>query len=88
MIELEYTAFNFNIVFGFTCALLGLFNYLKIGNLGKIVGLIGLGSGIIGFVLTLVYIIYNGIIFTKDVAGKTFINVWNSNKIRADGVFC
>ena len=94
MIGLEYAAFNFNIVFGFTCALLGLFNYLKIGNLGKIVGLIGLGSGIIGFVLTLVYIIYSGIIFTKDVVGKTFINVGTkysdsdvSIKIRADGAF-
>jgi len=92
MVGLEYTSFNFNVVFGFTCALLGLFNYLKIGNLGKIVGLIGLGSGIIGFVLTLVYIIYNGIIFTKDVDGKSFINVQYkyssvSNKIRADGAF-
>jgi hypothetical protein len=93
MIGLEYSAFNFNIVFGFTCALLGLFNYLKIGNLGKIVGLIGLGSGIIGFVLTLVYIIYSGIIFTKDVAGKTFIDIsakYNSaerKKIRANGAF-
>lgn len=65
MIGLEYSAFNFNIVFSFTCALLGLFNYLKIGNIGKIIGLIGLGSGIIGFVLTLVYIIYSGIIFHK-----------------------
>jgi hypothetical protein len=93
MIGLEYTAFNFNIVFGFTCALLGLFNYLKIGNLGKIVGLIGLGSGIIGFVLTLVYIIYSGIIFTKDVAGKTFTNIINKyndadpSKIKANGAF-
>ena len=77
MIGLEYSAFNFNIVFGFTCALLGLFNYLKIGNLGKIIGLIGLGSGIIGFVLTLVYIIYSGIIFTQDVVGKQFTDLIN-----------
>ena len=92
MIGLEYSAFNFNIVFGFTCALLGLFNYLKIGNIGKIVGLIGLGSGIIGFVLTFVYIIYSGIIFTKDVVNKDYINVGskysNANKkIRSDGAF-
>ena len=93
MIGLEYSAFNFNIVFGFTCALLGLFNYLKIGNIGKIVGLIGLGSGIIGFVLTLVYIIYSGIIFTKDVVDKTFDDIntkYNSaerKKIRANGAF-
>ena len=75
MIGLEYTAFNFNIVFGFTCALLGLFNYLKIGNIGKIIGIIGLGSGAIGFVLTFVYIIYSGYIFTQDVVDKQFINL-------------
>ena len=96
MIGLEYSAFNFNIVFGFTCALLGLFNYLKIGNIGKIIGIIGLGSGVIGFVLTLVYIIYSGIIFTQDVVGKTFTDISTKytssgkaeqKKIRGDGVF-
>ena len=93
MIGLEYSAFNFNIVFGFTCALLGLFNYLKIGNLGKIIGIIGLGSGVIGFVLTLVYIIYSGIIFTQDVVGKQFTSLGSeytsgaSVKIRGDGAY-
>ena len=92
MIGLEYSAFNFNIVFGFTCALLGLFNYLKIGNIGKIIGIIGLGSGVIGFVLTLVYIIYSGIIFTQDVVGKQFTNIGSEFsgidiKIRSDGAF-
>ena len=101
MIGLEYSAFNFNIVFGFTCALLGLFNYLKIGNLGKIIGIIGLGSGVIGFVLTLVYIIYSGIIFTQDVVDKQFTyyssryssvpsnpsNTYKLKKIRGDGAY-
>ena len=100
MIGLEYTAINFNIVFGFTCALLGLFNYLKIGNIGKIIGIIGLGSGAIGFILTLVYIIYSGYIFTQDVVGKQFTKVdeiyfrASSNppsaerkKIKANGAF-
>jgi len=72
MVGLEYSAFNFNIVFGFIYALLGLFNYLKIGNIGKIIGIIGLGSGVIRFVLTLVYIIYSGIIFIQDVFDKIF----------------
>ena len=92
MIGLEYSAFNFNIVFGFTCALLGLFNYLKIGNIGKIIGIIGLGSGVIGFVLTLVYIIYSGIIFTQDPVDKSFTNLGIEFtgvdiKIRGDGAF-
>ena len=94
MIGLEYSAFNFNIVFGFTCALLGLFNYLKIGNIGKIIGLIGLGSGIIGFVLTFVYIIYSGIIFTQDVVKKKYTVLGDeysygaeAKKIRANGAY-
>ena len=92
MIGLEYTSFNFNIVFGFTCALLGLFNYLKIGNIGKIIGIIGLGSGAIGFVLTFVYIIYSGYIFTKDALNKSFTTIGSefslaSPKIRSDGAF-
>ena len=75
MIGLEYSAFNINVIFGFVCAILGILLYSG-NNIGKIVGLIGLGTGIIGFILTYVYIIYSGIIFNSDVAGKQYgINV-------------
>jgi hypothetical protein len=75
MIGLEYSAFNINVIFGFVCAILGILLYSG-NNIGKIVGLIGLGTGIIGFILTYVYIIYSGIIFNNDVAGKQYgINV-------------
>jgi len=75
MIGLEYSAFNINVIFGFVCAILGILLYSG-NNIGKIVGLIGLGAGIIGFILTYVYIIYSGIIFNSDVAGKQYgINV-------------
>ena len=71
MIGLEYSAFNINVIFGFICAILGVLLYS--GNkIGKILGLIGLASGAIGFVLTLVYVIYSGIIFNNDVIGKNF----------------
>jgi hypothetical protein len=50
---------------------------LKIGNIGKIIGIIGLGSGVIGFALTLVYIIYSGIIFTQDVVDKKFTDLYS-----------
>ena len=73
IIGLEYAAFNINIVFGFTSVILGLLYYLGVGNnLGKIIGLIGLGAGVIGFVLTLIYVIYSGIIFNNDIVGKSF----------------
>jgi len=39
------------------------------------IGIIELGRRVIGFVLTLVYIIYSGIIFTQDVVGKAFTNI-------------
>jgi len=94
MIGLEYASFNFNIVFGLTCAILGLLNYLNVANnIKKIIGLIGLASGIIGFVLTFVYIIYSGIIFTQDVVGKYYgglsipTSLPQPKKITSDGAF-
>ena len=93
MIGLEYAAFNINIVFGFTSVILGLQYYLGVGNnLGKIIGLIGLGAGVIGFVLTFIYVIYSGIIFNNDVVGKSFDEYGKeySNakpKIDSDGAF-
>ena len=74
MVGLEYAAFNINIVCGFICALLGLLKYSG-NNLGKIVGILGLATGVIGFVLTLVYVIYSGIIFNSEVVGKEFDNL-------------
>jgi hypothetical protein len=44
-----------------------LLHYFDIGKpFEKVTGIIGLATGIIGFVLTLVYVIYSGYIFTKD----------------------
>ena len=71
MIGLEYSAFNLDVIFSFVCAILGILLYS--GNkVGKIAGLIGLGGGAIGFVLTLVYVIYSGIVFNNDVVNKRF----------------
>ena len=91
MIGLEYATFNINVLFGFICALLGLLKYSG-NNLGKIVGILGLVTGIIGFVLTLVYVIYSGIIFNNEVYNKSFENPktsYNSAYIRtkSDGAF-
>ena len=62
MIPLQYTAFNLNIIFGFICAFLGFLHYFDIKNI-EITGIIGLGCGVIGFVLTLVYVIESGLVF-------------------------
>ena len=78
IVGLEYTSFNFNIVFGFTSVILGLLYYLSVGNnLGKIIELIGLGVGVIGFSLTFIYAIYSGDIFSNTVVGKSFLNYYS-----------
>ena len=62
MVALQYTAANLNIIFGFICAFLGFLIYFDIKNI-EITGLIGLGCGVVGFVLTLVYVIESGLVF-------------------------
>lgn len=65
--KLEYAVLIIDIILGFICALLSLFHFFESGKFfEKYTGLIGLISGVITFVLTLVYLIYSGIIFTKD----------------------
>lgn len=65
--KLEYAALIIDISLSFICALLALFHVFESGKFfEKYTGLIGLISGVITFVLTLVYLIYSGIIFTKD----------------------
>ena len=69
MYGLEYSSYIIDVSLGFICAVLGLLHFFDIGkSFQKYSGLIGLITGIFGFVLTLVYIIYSGYIFTKDLA--------------------
>ena len=78
MHDMEYTSFIINIILGFLCADLSLIIYLGYGKDFEIqTGVIGLAAGIIGFILTLVYICYSGYIFTKDVAYLE-LNIENS----------
>ena len=67
MVGLEFAALNCNLVFGFICALLGFFLFFNIGDVGKIASFAGLGAGIVGFVLTFVYVIESGLVF-NDIA--------------------
>jgi hypothetical protein len=82
MYGLEYSSLIIDVICGFVCTILGLLHYFDIGKpFEKVTGIIGLATGIIGFVLTLVYVIYSGYIFTKDPYEDN-----NGNKIyKADG---
>ena len=66
MHDMEYTSFIFDIVIGFVCGLLGLLHLFGVGNdFIKKTGIIGLGCGIFRFILTFVYVIFNGIVYTN-----------------------
>ena len=67
---LEYASIVCDIVLGFVCAFLSLLHYLGVGKVfEKVTGIIGLASGAVCFVLTFVYVIYSGYIFTHDKDG-------------------
>ena len=92
MFGLEYAALISDVVLGFICTLLGLIHYLEQGKPFETTsGLIGIASGGIATVLTIVYVIYSGIIFNNDYIrdGHTTSNIfydnhaylhWNGNK--------
>ena len=67
MYGLEYSAFTLDLTIGFICSLLGLLHYLEEGKafIPK-TGLIGLISGAIAFIISLIYLIYSILVYTKD----------------------
>ena len=66
MHDMEYTSFIFDIVIGFVCSLIGLLHLFDLKKDFVVnTGLIGLICGVVGFVLTLVYVILNGIVYTS-----------------------
>lgn len=95
MYGLEYTTSNLNIIFGFVCALLGFLLFLNLVNIGKYIGLIGLGTGCIGFVLTFVYVIESGLVFNDIIDSSSALRIdsdgaileWNESKKRYTCIF-
>ena len=69
MHDMEYTSFIFDIVIGFVCSSIGfmhLFDFKK--DFVPKTGLIGLICGVVGFALTLVYVIFNVLVYTTVCA--------------------
>ena len=89
MYGLEYSSFIINLTLGFICAILGLLHLFDIAKyFEKISGIIGLATGIIGFIITLVYVCYSGYIFTHDNTddydgGYSGNNLYKLNENRA-----
>lgn len=81
MHDMEYTAFIFDIVIGFVCGLIGLLHLFDLKkDFVSNTGLIGLGSGVVGFVLTFVYVIFNGLVYTQYYDDRII-------KTDGDGIF-
>ena len=70
MYNMEYTSFIFDIVIGFICSLLGLLHIFEVKkDFVANSGLVGLICGVVGFVLSLVYVIFNALVFTNGYTG-------------------
>ena len=86
MYGLEYSSLIIDVILWFICTILGLLHYFDIAKpFEKISGIIGLATGIIDFILTLVYICYSGFIFTNDTT-RGFDN-YNVVKLDKEGAF-
>ena len=91
MYGLEYSSLILDVTLGFICTILGLLHYFDVAKpFEKVSGIIGLSTGVIGLVMTLVYICYSGFIFTKDVAYRKLDRTITSSiilKLDGDGAF-
>ena len=77
-----------DIFFSFVCCLLGFLNYYGVTKgFEKIIGIIGLASGVICFIMTLVYICYSGFIFTNEPSGVTKLDKDGLYAELKDGVY-
>ena len=74
MHKFKYISFYINIFFGILCAILSLLHHYNIARrFERYTGLIGVISGIVGIILTSMFIVYNGLLFSNDDFGKDLI---------------
>ena len=68
MYGLKNSALILDVILGFVCLILGLLHYFDIAKpFEKITGIIGLSTGIIEFILTMIYLGYSSYIFTNGI---------------------
>lgn len=80
--NMEYIAFIFDIIIGFVCTLLGLYGLQK--EMIPKTGLMGMIGGFIGFVVTFVYVILNGINYTNFYEDSSSIYKFDSDTTFAE----
>ena len=85
MYDLEYTSLIIDLIFGVFISILGLFHYLDIGKkFERKTGIIGLSFGIIGFVLTIIYVGFSGYIFNNEPSNQKLLFP-NGAVVKKDG---
>ena len=71
MYELEYTSLTIDVILGFVCAVLGLLHFFDSAkSFEKYTGLIGLISGAIGVIITIIYVGYSSDLFNNGVYNR------------------
>ena len=81
MYGLEYAALIADVCLGFICTLLGLVHFVEPGkSLEKISGFIGLFSGVITLVLSIIYAVFSIMIFNNEPIRSDYIRKLYSNK--------
>ena len=67
MHDLEFSSLIIDVVLGTLCCILGLLHYFDVGKVFvKVTGIIGLVTGVVGFVLTIIYVGFSAYIFNND----------------------
>ena len=86
MYGLEYSAFVIDVSIGFICSFLSLFHFLEPGKpLEKVSGLIGIFAGIITAVITVIYLVFNGLIFSNEPVRLVEILYPNKASLKYNG---
>ena len=84
MYNLEYTSLIFDSIAGSLCFIFGVLHYFTDKNFAKITGIIGLASGVIGFIFTIVYLGYSTYVFNNHHSGVILLYD-NGAKYKWDG---
>jgi len=69
MYAMEYTSCFLNTAIGFSCFLLGWYGLQK--DIVQKTGIIGMACGVVGFVVTFIYVVFNGIVYTNYYPDNT-----------------
>ena len=85
MSGLENSVFIIDMGIGFICVILGLLAVQK--EMIPKTGIIAMASGVIGFILTFIYVIFNGIVYTNYNDNAYIKNGIDNYKIDGDGAF-